>query len=142
MEPADLAGRRVGIPEWAQTAGSLRARLSAAPMRCRAGDIHWVQSGVNEAGRKGKGQLKLPRACPSKSCSDRRSREMLLSGDLDAVISAREPSAFSAGDPRITRLWPDCRTVEEAYFRATGIFPIMHAIVIKSATLDQNPGLP
>ncbi len=64
---------------------------------------------------------------------------MLLAGDLDAILSAREPDAFVGRDPRIARLWPDSRAIEEAYYRETGIFPIMHTIVIKRTTLDRYP---
>ncbi len=136
---ADLAGRRVGIPEWAQTAGIYaRAYLQhqgGVPLR----DIHWVQAGVNQAGRMEKVRLSLPEGVRIEHIHDRSLNEMLLAGDLDAVISAREPSAFTARDPRISRLWPDHHALEEAYYRDTGIFPIMHVIVIKAATLDRHP---
>ena len=107
--PADLINRRVGIPEWAQTAGIYaRAYLQhqcGVPLR----DIRWVQGGVNEPGRKEKVEISLPPDTVVASVEDRSLTEMLLSGDLDAMISAREPAAFLAGDPRIRRLWPDCR---------------------------------
>ena len=56
--------------------------------------------------------------------------QMLLDGELDAVIGARLPHALGR-DPRIQRLFPDYRRVEQEYFRKTGIFPIMHTIVIR-----------
>jgi 4,5-dihydroxyphthalate decarboxylase len=137
--PGDLAGRRVGIPEWAQTAGIYaRAYLQhqcGVPLR----DIHWVQGGVNEAGRMEKVNLSLPPGILIEAVPDRSLTAMLLNGDLDAMISAREPDAFLAGDPRIKRLWPDSRPMEEAYYRETGIFPIMHVMVIKSSTLAPHP---
>jgi 4,5-dihydroxyphthalate decarboxylase len=135
----DLAGRRVGIPEWAQTATIYaRAYLQhqcGVPLR----DVHWVQAGVNEAGRAEKVNLSLPQGVAIERIRDRSLNEKLLAGDLDAVISAREPEAFVAGDARIARLWPETRALEEKYYRETGIFPIMHAMVIKRATLDRNP---
>ena len=135
----DLAGRRVGIPEWAQTAGIYgRAYLQH---QCGVGlrDIHWVQAGVNQPGRIEKVMLSLPEGVTIEHIHDRSLNEMLLAGDLDAVISAREPSAFAARDRRISRLWPDHHRLEEAYYRETGIFPIMHVIVIKAATLNRHP---
>src|SRR5579864_1781375 len=96
--PGDLVGRRVGIPEWTQTAGVYaRAYLQhqcGVPLR----DIHWVQSGVNEAGRKEKVDVSLPPGVVIERVDDRSLTEMLLSGQLDAIISAREPSAFLKGD--------------------------------------------
>src|SRR5258707_2811819 len=64
---------------------------------------------------------------------------MLLTGELDAIISAREPSAFAALDARVARLWPDYPSVEETYYLETGIFPIMHVIVVRNEVLDRHP---
>jgi 4,5-dihydroxyphthalate decarboxylase len=136
---ADLAGRRVGIPEWAQTAGIYARAYLQHQCGVALRDIHWVQGGLNEAGRKEKVSVSPPPGVAIEAVEERSLTEMLLSGDLDAIVSAREPAAFLAGDSRVKRLWPECRLIEEAYYRATGIFPIMHVMVIKSAALDQNP---
>jgi 4,5-dihydroxyphthalate decarboxylase len=138
-EAKDLAGRRVGIPEWAQTA-SIYARAylqhqCGVPLR----DVRWVQAGVNQAGRAEKVDLNLPEGVAIERVRDRSLNEMLLAGDLDAIVSAREPDAFVAADARIARLWPDTQALEEKYYRETGIFPIMHAILIKKTTLDRHP---
>lgn len=37
------------------------------------------------------------------------------------------------------RLWPDTKEIEEKYYRETGVFPIMHVIVIKNAVLERHP---
>ncbi|MEE8333299.1 MAG: ABC transporter substrate-binding protein, partial [Alphaproteobacteria bacterium] len=57
--------------------------------------------------------------------------DMLLAGDLDAIFCASPPAPFAKGDPCMVRLCPDSRAIEEAYFRDTGIYPIMHVIVIR-----------
>jgi 4,5-dihydroxyphthalate decarboxylase len=138
-EAKDLAGRRVGIPEWAQTAGVYARAYLQHQCRVPLRNVHWVQAGVNEAGRVEKVKLSLPEGVEIERVADRSLSDMLVAGDLDAIISAREPSAFVAGDPRIARLWPDTRVIEEAYYRETGVFPIMHVITIKAATLDRHP---
>jgi 4,5-dihydroxyphthalate decarboxylase len=138
-DPKDLAGRRVGIPEWAQTAGIYARGYLQHHCGVRLADIRWVQAGVNEAGRIEKVNLSLPPGISIERDPERSLSDMLAAGDLDAVISAREPDAFVKGDPRIVRLWPDSRPLEEAYYRESGVFPIMHAIVIKAAVLDRHP---
>jgi 4,5-dihydroxyphthalate decarboxylase len=138
-KPGELAGRRVGIPEWSQTAGIYARAFLQHQCGVALRDIHWVQAGVNQPGRIEKVKLFLPGGVTINQERDRTLNDMLLSGDLDAAISARPPAAFLAGDPRIVRLWPNYREVEESYYRDTGIFPIMHAIVIKSAVLDARP---
>jgi len=137
--PSDLAGRRVGIPEWAQTAGIYARAYLQHQCGILLRDIRWVQAGVNEPGRIEKVKLSLPSGVAIERVSDRSLNDMLLAGDLDAIISAREPNAFVTHDPRIVRLWPGYRVLEEAYYRETGVFPIMHAIVIKAETLDRHP---
>ena len=137
--PQDLAGRRVGIPEWAQTAGVYARAFLQHQCGVNLADVHWVQSGVNQAGRTEKVEISLPVGVKIEVAHDRSLNEMLLAGDLDAIISAREPAAFLARDPRIARLWPDYRAIEEDYYRQTSVFPIMHVIVIKNETLDRHP---
>ncbi|MEQ1947807.1 MAG: 4,5-dihydroxyphthalate decarboxylase [Bryobacteraceae bacterium] len=135
----DLAGRRVGVPEWAQTAGIYaRAYLQhqcGVPLR----EVRWVQAGVNDPGRAEKVDLSLPDGIQIERVADKSLSQMLVSGELDAAITAREPDSFVAGDPNVARLWSDPRALEETYYRETGIFPIMHAMVIKKTTLEQHP---
>src|SRR5258708_26284425 len=66
---------------------------------------------------------------------------MLAAGELDGLISARAPSCFLRGAPGVGRLFPDYPAVEEAYFRKTGIFPIMHAIGIRRSLVERHPWL-
>jgi 4,5-dihydroxyphthalate decarboxylase len=137
--PQDLAGRRVGVPEWAQTAGIYARAYLQHQCGVRLEGIHWVQSGVNEPGRHEKVNFSLPAGIRIERVEDRSLNQMLLAGELDAIISAREPRAFVEQDPRIARLWPDYRRLEETYYRSTGIFPIMHVIVINARKLVRHP---
>jgi 4,5-dihydroxyphthalate decarboxylase len=63
---------------------------------------------------------------------------MLLDAELDAIIGPRAPAGFPH-DPRIRRLFSDVRQVEADYFRRTGIFPIMHTVVIRRDVLEAAP---
>jgi len=128
--PKDLEGRRVGIPEWSQTAGIYARGLLAHEYGVDLASIDWRQAGVRQAGRIEKVELRkdLPfriTAMPEKTLSG-----MLSSGELDAVISAREVPG--------ERLFPDYRAAELEYFRKTRIFPIMHMIVMRRGTYEQN----
>jgi 4,5-dihydroxyphthalate decarboxylase len=137
--PEDMAGRRIGVPEWAQTAGVYARAFLQHQCGVRLADIHWVQAGVNQVGRHEKVNPSLSAGVRIEQVHDRSLNDLLLAGDIDGIISAREPAGFVAGDPGIVRLWPDYRSIEEGYYRETGVFPIMHAIVINNATLDRYP---
>jgi 4,5-dihydroxyphthalate decarboxylase len=137
--PQDLAGRRIGIPEWAQTAGVYARAFLQHQCGVRLADIYWVQAGVNQPGRAEKAALSLPDGVKIEQVRDKSLNELLLAGDLDGIISAREPAAFLAHDPRIARLWTNYRSIEETYYRDTGVFPIMHVIVVRNETLTRHP---
>ena len=64
---------------------------------------------------------------------------MLLSGEIDAAISARVPDAFGQGGAKIVRLYPDYRKDEMAYHASTGIYPIMHVIAMRRAVFERYP---
>jgi 4,5-dihydroxyphthalate decarboxylase len=64
---------------------------------------------------------------------------MLLSGEVDAAISARVPDAFRKGGGKIVRLYPDYRVEESQYHAATGIYPIMHVIALRRAVFERYP---
>ncbi|RZK38543.1 MAG: 4,5-dihydroxyphthalate decarboxylase [Hymenobacter sp.] len=65
----------------------------------------------------------------------------LEAGEIDALISADVPKCFLEHSPHVSRLFPDSQSVERDYFKRTGIFPIMHTVVIRKDLLKQHPGL-
>jgi 4,5-dihydroxyphthalate decarboxylase len=137
--PADLKSRRVGVPEWAQTAAIYTRGLLMHEYGLALSDIAWVQAGVNEPGRTEKVALKLPPGVTVEHPAEKSLNGMLLAGELDAVMTAHAPAAFEAGDPRVKRLFTEFMPVELAYWRETGIFPIMHCIAIQTRVLEAHP---
>lgn len=137
--PQDLAGKRVGIPEWAQTAAIYTRGYIAHELGIPLSEIDWYQAGVNEPGRVEKVALQLPKGVRYTSVADRSLSEMLVRGDLDVVMSARPPTPFAQGDAGVVRLFPDYRAVEEAYWRKTRIFPIMHIVALRRELLARHP---
>ena len=134
----DLEGMRVGIPEWAQTAGIYVRGSLAEEYGVDLTKIRWLQAGVNEPGRAEKVELKLPAGIRYEPRPDTSLSEMLASGKIDAVISARAPEAFAPGGP-VVRLYPDYRAEEERFFKKTGIFPIMHLMTMRRTAFEQHP---
>jgi len=138
----DLAGKRIGVPEWAQTAAVYSRGMLAHEYSVDLASIDWHQGGVNEPGRREKVALELPPGYRLTVVAERSLSEMLVAGDLDAVLSARAPAPFVAADRRVRRLFPDFRDVELAYARKTGIFPIMHVLALRREVFDRHRWLP
>jgi 4,5-dihydroxyphthalate decarboxylase len=136
--PEDLVGKRIGVPEWAQTAAVYSRGLLAHEYGVDLASIHWHQAGVNQPGRREKVALELPAGFRLTAVTDRSLSDMLVSGDLDAVLSARPPAPFLEGDPRLRRLFADYRSVELAYARKTGIFPIMHVVAMRREVYERD----
>jgi 4,5-dihydroxyphthalate decarboxylase len=64
---------------------------------------------------------------------------MLAEGEIPAMLSPDIPRLFLQGDKRIVRLFPNYKDMEIAFFRQTGIFPIMHVNVVRQEILDKYP---
>jgi 4,5-dihydroxyphthalate decarboxylase len=128
--PKDLEGRKVGIPEWAQTAGIYVRGLLQHEYGVDLARIDWHQAGVHQPGRIEKVELKLPAGVRIKPVPDKSLAQMLAAGELDAAISARDPGG--------KRLFEDYVPMEEQYFRKTGIYPIMHVIVLRREVYERD----
>jgi 4,5-dihydroxyphthalate decarboxylase len=83
-QPKDLEGRRVGIPEWAQTAGIYARGLLQHEYGVDLARIHWHQAGVRQAGRIEKVKLHLGEGVRITPVPDKSLAQMLDSGELDA----------------------------------------------------------
>ncbi len=83
--------------------------------------------------------LNLPDGVSYTQVTDKSLVDLLLAGEIDCMISAHPPHEFEHGDGKIVRLMPDFREVEEAYFKETGIYPIMHTVAIKRDVYEEYP---
>ena len=131
-EPHDLEGKRVFVSStagvWAR--GALQNYYEIDFTR-----IRWVMSGSEaKPWAPGINVEPLPRGANLD--------EMLLSGELDAVIEPNVLPSVTKRDPRVRRLFRDWKTEEQTYFRQTGIFPISHMATLKQDFVKQHPEAP
>ena len=140
-QPADLKGKLVGVPEYHMTAalwvrGILQDEYGVLPS-----DIKWRCGGLEEGGREPSVSLQLPGSIDLKNIpTEETLAQQLNEGKLDAVISAKAPTTYHTND-KIDRLFPAYRAVEEAYYRKTGLFPIMHIVGVRRSLVEQHPWL-
>jgi 4,5-dihydroxyphthalate decarboxylase len=134
----DLRGKRIGIPQWSQTA-CVFVRGLMADVGVPLQDIAWVQAGIDEAGRAETARgMVLPRGITVTPDPEHNLAELLLSGAIDAVISAVPPAPFCAGNPAVRRLFADPAAHERVLLQQTGVFPIMHLMVLRRDTYEQH----
>jgi 4,5-dihydroxyphthalate decarboxylase len=133
--PADLIGKRIGMYDWVAS-GSIWYRhflnfIGVAPAR-----IEWWIGDVDK-GWSASHHAKLPDGVHPVA-EGRFLSEMLLAGDIEAIYSPPRPVRYHPKDGPIVRLFPDCRAVEREYFRATGVYPPQHLIVLRRAVWERN----
>lgn len=136
--PRDLIGRRVGVPEYQMTAavwarGMLQHEYDVSP-----DSISWVTGGLKEPGRKPMISVSIP-GVEIKHSDDKSLNSMLLDGEIDAIIAPQVPPAMRNGHPDIGYLFPNYVQLEQAYFKKTGIFPIMHVVVLRNELFQTHP---
>jgi 4,5-dihydroxyphthalate decarboxylase len=138
-DPAALAGGRIGVPEWTQTATVYARGLLEHDYGVGVRDVRWFQAGTNEPGRIEGINLTPPSGISITPVPARTLNEMLIAGELDAVIAAHAPTGAKDGSGRLVRIFSDYQAAEEAYFRKTQIFPIMHVVVLRSEVVEAHP---
>lgn len=135
----DLAGRRVGSPEWAHSAAVYMRGWLHNEVGVRLQDVHWYQAGANAPGRVEKVELTLPEGVRLTRVADRSLSQLLADGDIDCAIIARPPTCFLEGHPDVVRLFPDYVEREEQAYADTGVWPIMHLIALRRVLLERDP---
>lgn len=140
QQPSDLVGRTVGVPEYQLTANVWIRGILAEHHGVPVASVRYRTGGLHEPGRVEKSTLKLPPEIDIAPIpADRTLADMLVSGEIDALACPRIPRPFLEGRPEVRRLFPDPRQEEERYFARTGIFPIMHTVVLRRELYEQRP---
>ena len=137
--PKDLEGKRVGIQEYRQTAGIWMRGILRDEYGVDTDTIDWVEGGVDVPRKPSASDVRPDRDLRISALVDHDTLSAALSGgEIDAVMAARIPSSART-DTDIARLIPDFRNVEQDWFARTGIFPIMHTLVMREALYRDNP---
>ncbi|MBM3502491.1 MAG: ABC transporter substrate-binding protein [Alphaproteobacteria bacterium] len=138
--PEDLKGKRIGVPEYQMTAalwirGFLQHDHGIAPR-----DMTWFTGAMDEHGFDERYALSLPTDVRLTTIGRGETLEaMLESGAIDALIMAARPKLAGQSDTAIARLFPDFPRVEQDYYRRTGLFPIMHTVVVRRDLYERHP---
>ena len=141
--PADLKGKRVGVPEYQLTANVWARMFLEEDYGVRPSDVTWVRGGYEQAGRVEKITLNLPHDVRVENVGpDETISGLLANGRLDAVIGPRAPSCFDRRYPDVGYLFADPQQAATEWYRRTKLFPIMHTLGIRRTLAEQHPWLP
>ena len=138
--PADLAGRRIGVPLYTMTAAVWMRGMLEDEYGVDFSNVTWVQGAIEKAGSHGSPKPP-PLLRPIKldtNDSGRSLDALLVDGEIDAYMGAQLPPSLGR-NPNLVRLFPNPRATERVYYRRTGIHPIMHLVVIRREVYEASP---
>ncbi|HEX6632591.1 MAG TPA: hypothetical protein VF038_01405 [Usitatibacter sp.] len=139
-EPKDLVGRSVGNPEYQMTAPVWIRGILQDEYGVPVESVTYRTGGEEEPGRPEKLKLDLPPRIKVQPIGETETLSaMLRDGGIDALYTARMPSTYRTAPDRVKRLFENYMEVEQAYYRKTRIFPIMHTVVVRRALYEQHP---
>ena len=133
-KPTDLNGKKIGVPLYTMTAAVWIRGLLQHEYQVDLSNITWIEGDVEKPGAYGKPSappLVTSKTNIVKNITGKSLSEMLTDGDLDAIIGPDVPSSLTHTS-HVRRLFPNFKEVEMQYFRKTGVFPIMHLVVLRS----------
>ena len=140
--PQDLRGKRIGLPEYQITAVVWMRAMMQHEYGVAPSEIHWRSGGQEQPGRHERTPLKPIDGVDLQPISGNKTLVgMLRDGELDALFAARAPSSFVNGEPHIARMFPNTRHAEQAYYKKTKLFPIMHLVGIRKTLAESYPWL-
>jgi 4,5-dihydroxyphthalate decarboxylase len=135
--PKDLIGKKVGGTNFQPASNIWMRGILEEDYALPHRQVTWVVERSEDVAFTPPKDLRIEMIAPGKALD-----VMLAEGEIPAMLSPELPRLFLAGDKRIVRLFPDYKEVELAYFRRTGIFPIMHVTTIKQEIVDKYPWVP
>ncbi|EIM88379.1 4,5-dihydroxyphthalate decarboxylase [Stereum hirsutum FP-91666 SS1] len=139
--PSELAGRRVGVPEFQMTAPVWERGILEDEYGLKYDAPEYYTGNVEPSTQERKEKVPLKLADSVKIQSIAKGKclaQMLADGEIDALECATAPSTFGT-HPDVGRLFPNAKEVEQEYFKRTGLFPIMHIIVVKRSIIKAHP---
>ena len=132
--PKDLEGRKVGIRTWQNTALVWQRGILEEHYGVDITKILWYRQDEEDVPIAIPPEFKVVQVEQGRTVN-----QMLLDGEIDALLYPEMPSSFKQGDQRVRRLFPDAKAEEQRFYRETGLFPLMHTVVIKEELLERFP---
>lgn len=132
--PGDLAGRKVGLPQYWLTSSVWHRGILRDEFGVDTDSIDWVTVSPE------RGTASIPGNARVTFLEGTTFHDLLIEAKTEALLMPRTDLA-SLKHPRIVPIFTDVSAAQRRYFAATEIFPIMHFIVMRRELHDREPGL-
>lgn len=136
-KPSDLIGKKVGLRNFQATSNLWIRGILEHDFQAPHRKIHWFTQDEEEIEFTPPKDLSLQRTSAGK-----RVVEMLVEGELDALIHPELIQPILDRDPRVKRLFESYKEIEVDYYKRSGIFPIMHTTAIRQEVVERYPWVP
>lgn len=137
-----LAGKDVGTPDYQMTAGVWVRQALGSDHGVSPDEIRWHIGGLDEPSRRERLEFLAPAGLTTRRIAPAATLSSLLAeGEIDAILSPKAPAGCRPGGP-VRRLLRDPQGHERSYYERTGIFPIMHTVVLRREVVDELPWVP
>jgi 4,5-dihydroxyphthalate decarboxylase len=138
-QPEQLRGKRVGIGYY-QMSGAVWVRgFLLDDYGVKHSEIEWVSGTDAKAEARADQVDQLQDMVDGVQRSKPKLELMLEAGEIEALVSVHTPRSMQRNEGKVRYLFKNCREVEEDYFRRTGIFPMMHTIVLQRRIYNAHP---
>jgi len=146
-KPSDLRGRKIATVGYSSSGLTWIRGILQSEYGVRPDEVEWITTQTDSAASTTGGVSRWEKVLPSNirikaAPKGKDDSQLLIDGEVDAIFHPAEPQVFIDRNPIVGRLFPDHRTVEQAYFKKTGIFPIMHVVAIRRDVAAAHPWLP
>lgn len=145
--PEDLAGKRVGVPEYQQTGAVWCRGVLSDEFGVDPKTIEWYMERPPEQSHGGSTGFAPPDGIRMQYIpTSTNIGEMLLDGSLDATLMyipdknlVDRSRVDLTSSTKVTTLFPSPDAESHRYFAKTGIYPINHCVVVRRALYEREP---
>ena len=132
--PGELNGSSIGLRTWQTTAGIWMRGIAEEHYGLDLEDVEWYTDDTEDV------PLSIPDKYDITSIPDGHDVEsMLVNDELDGAFYPALIRSVKSPDGNARRIFEDSLEAEQGYFEETGIFPLMHTVVIRDKVLEENP---
>jgi 4,5-dihydroxyphthalate decarboxylase len=133
-KPADLNGKRVGLDTLQNSAGLWMRGILQDHYGVDLKTVEWWCQEEEDVPFEPAKWMKVRRVTKGKNID-----QMLVDGELEAALYPETLPSIKKGSPKVGLLFPDAKAAEVDYYKKSGIYPIMHTVVVKQEILEKNP---